>query len=226
MVKSGLSLLHIQCHHPLYPSQRSFPALCLAHHANAPVDIGRVAVTRVVRYLAGNIAACIEGLVAHQHPFAERPPSEMVGWREPPVAEETPLGVHHIGIAIEHGRPCSVIAQCGVHHLLDGVGSGQQVAGIEEAHIIACDEPQALVHGVVEPFVGLRLGHHHMTAAVLRCQPSVIVYYPHGIIGRRPVDDDVLDGPILLDEHTVEGWLEHLRGIVGDGDDRNGDHMP
>ena len=226
MVLGGLSLLHIQRHHSLYPSQRSFQALCLAHHTDAPVDIGRVTVTRVVRYLAGDIAACVKGLVAHQHSFAERPPREAVGRREPSVVEEMPLAVHHIGVAIEHSRSCAIIAEGGSHHLLYGVGSGQQVASVEKAHVVARGEPQSLVHGVVEPIVGLRLSHHHMTAAVLLRLPPIVVHQPHGVIGRRPIDDDMLDGLKLLGEHAVEGWLEHLSGVIGDGDDRDGDHMP
>ena len=46
-------------------------ALSLTHDADAPVDIGRMAILQVIRALASNLRAHIESLVAHQHALLE-----------------------------------------------------------------------------------------------------------------------------------------------------------
>ena len=42
-----------------------------AHDANAPVDIGRVLVLRVILYVLGNVDSCIESLMANEHAVSE-----------------------------------------------------------------------------------------------------------------------------------------------------------
>ena len=59
---------------------------------------------QVVRLTAGDVGACIEGLMTHKHAVAERTPGEPFGRSQTAVGNKLPIDIHEISITIEHGR--------------------------------------------------------------------------------------------------------------------------
>lgn len=66
-------------HHRVGIYQRGSGALRGFHHAYAPVYIGRVTVTQVVRLALRQVCPGVESLMTHQHTMAERAPAEVLG---------------------------------------------------------------------------------------------------------------------------------------------------
>lgn len=73
------------------------------HHADTPVNVGRIAVLHVVRCGDGEVGTGVEGLMTHQHALTERFPSEVLGRSQSAMAQEPAFAIYDVGIAI-HDR--------------------------------------------------------------------------------------------------------------------------
>ena len=89
----------------------------------------------------------------------------------------------------------------------------ERITGIQEHQIVACCQPQTLIHGVIETFVGLRQDHHLVRALCL-----VGLSHTDSFILRGPINDQVLYLLPRLCFHAVEGALQDAGGVIGNGD--------
>ena len=48
----------------------------ILHHADAPIDVGTIAIAEVVEVALGQVGTGIEGLMADQHAMSERTPRQ------------------------------------------------------------------------------------------------------------------------------------------------------
>ena len=74
------------------------------HDADAPVDVGRVAVTKVVGCGNGKVCTGVEGLMTNEHAVTERFPGKVFGGSETTVMQETAFTIDDVGIAVKNGR--------------------------------------------------------------------------------------------------------------------------
>ena len=93
----------------------------------------------------------------------------------------------------------------------------QEIAGIQIAHVVAIERAQALVHGIVDAFVGLGGYLYLMTVLGGVRSGDVIVDKLQCIVGRCTIDNEMHDVRVVLLEHAVECALQHLGGIECDG---------
>ncbi len=126
-----------------------------------------------------------------------------------PVPHHFPAGIHKVGIGIDdvgvfHGR---------VGISLKNRGIGERVAGIQENHIFPSRSLKPFVHGVVQATV--RLTH----------QPEALHAFParhgNGVVGRRTVDDYMLEATESLLFDRPEGRGQLTSGIERYCDDRH-----
>ena len=80
MVDGGLALFGIIGHHHLQVEQRHIFFGGSLHHADTPVDIGRIAVAQIVRCGDSKIGAGIKSLMADEHALTEGLPRELLWW--------------------------------------------------------------------------------------------------------------------------------------------------
>lgn len=167
------------------------------HDTDAPVVVGRVAVTEVIELGTGNVGAHVETLVADQHALEKGLCGQMFGSLQPAVAQETSLIIHEVCLAIDYGVVDLVALPSHLfHYLLYGCRLMQFVAGIQEHQIVACGLLYAFVHGIVEPLVGL--AQHSNEVFILSVTLHVALYVAHGVVGAATIDDKVLNAWIAL----------------------------
>ena len=181
--------------------------LGLLHDADAPVEVGGVAVAQVVGHHA--VAPGEEGLVADQHALAEALPRQHVGGGKAAHAQEVAFAVHQFRLAIEHVGQLRLVD--GVRHPQQGVVFVEAVAGVEEAEVVARGQPDAFVHGVVQPPV--RLAHYDGDAF------AVAVDDAHGAVVRRAVYDDVFHVVVRLRDDAQYGVFDDRLRVAAHGDD-------
>lgn len=180
----------------------------LLHHADTPVEVSGEAVAEVVGH--GTVAAGEESLVADEHPLAEAAPRKVFGRFEAAHPQEVALAVD------DGGTPVNDIGQSGqsrkaVDDELEGVVFVQLVAGIEETHVVARGEADALVHRVVQPAVGL--AHYGVDVLAVAADDF------HRAVSRGSVDDDVFDVLVRLGDDALQGVFDDGGGVVGHRDD-------
>ena len=73
------------------------------HDADAPVDVGRVAITKVVGCGNGKVGTGVESLMADEHAVTEGFPVEVLRRRETTMVEEVSFGVYDVRVAIKDG---------------------------------------------------------------------------------------------------------------------------
>ena len=130
--------------------------LGVAHYAYAPVVVGRIAVTEVVKEAAGGVRTHIKRLMANQHPKQERARCEAFWSRETPVANELPGVIYKIRLSVsDHWPPCSRKSAYGGSYLLYSADVVKFVTGIQEYDIITLRIYYGLVHRVIETSVWL-----------------------------------------------------------------------
>ena len=214
-------------HHHIYITQGQPHAVGLAHDADAPVDVGRQTVLRVVLQVLGQVGAGIEGLMADEHAVAERAPRQPCGRLQPAMTQEAALLVDDVGQSVEHGRQLGArqlvqVAPAG--YLLQRIRGRKGVARVHIDDIVAHDLRQAFVHRVVDALVRLRLDDDLMSGVRLVRLLLVSLHDLERLVSRRPVDDEMLHVLIGLAEHAVEGPLDDGRGVISDGDNRESRH--
>ena len=93
----------------------------------------------------------------------------------------------------------------------------KHVASIEKYQIIARCLRHSFIHGVIDTLVGFRLDDYGITLAL-----GIAMGHGECIVFRCTIYNKVFDMQICLMRHTVEGALQHRSGVVGDGDDADG----
>ena len=126
--------------------------LSLAHNADAPVDICRMAILQIVRELTGYLRTDIESLMAHQHTLFEGLPSKRLWWTMGTQMQEVALFIRDSRIAVDNSRKTAVRS---TDNNRDGVWCIKRIASIEEYQIVARSLLQAFVHGIIEATVRL-----------------------------------------------------------------------
>ena len=223
MIAGGLPFFEIARHHAAHIPKWQPTSLGLFHHAYAPVHVGREAVTGVVGRGAGNLAKGIERLMAHQHTVAERAPREFLRGGKPPMAQETVVVVNDVGIAIDHCRQLPA-AECALGNVLKSMLVGQEIAGIEEAYVVASAHVEPFVHCIVDAVVAFGYSHDGVFTAALSVVADVAAHDVHRLVGRSAVHDDVLHSRIGLAEHAVECLWQQSGCVVGYGYYAKGNH--
>ena len=71
------------------------------HDADAPIDIGRVTIAKVVRRGYGKVGTGVEGLMTDEHAVTEGFPGEVLRGRETAMVKEPAFGIDDIGFAVE-----------------------------------------------------------------------------------------------------------------------------
>ena len=71
------------------------------HDADAPIDIGRVTIAKVVRRGYGKVGTGVEGLMTDEHAVTEGFPGEVLRGRETAMMKEPAFGIDDIGFAVE-----------------------------------------------------------------------------------------------------------------------------
>ena len=139
------------------------------------------------------------------------------------MAQEAARCIDDVSVAIEHTRQCLAIAHGGSYEF-QRLGRRKHIAGIQEQHVVARGQTNALVHGVVETAVGLT--HHHQFVVGLAFFRLMFVgaHQLHRGIARGTVDDEVLHAMIGLREHAVEGPSHLACRIIRAGNNRKLDH--
>ena len=99
MMERCLSFLGVFDHHCMEIQKGDI----LLGDADAPVDIGRIAVLLVVWRGDGEVGACIEGLMADEHTVAEGLPREVLRGRETTGMEEMAVFIDDVRVAVKHG---------------------------------------------------------------------------------------------------------------------------
>jgi len=131
-----------------------------------------------------------------------------------------------VGVSIEHGRKLGGIGEG--RELRGDVGQGgggvKFVAGVEKQDVVTAGLPQGFVHRVVESFVRFRTKHETPSVCDAAVKGGVFVDHPAGVVGRGPVDDEVLNVRILLDEYAVEGAPQGGGSVEAYGGDGKTDH--
>lgn len=102
----------------------------------------------------------------------------------------------------------------------------EAVAGVEEEDIVSTGQQQRLVHRIVQSAVRLRPEHHLMAfrGGAQGVALAVVLEQGEGLVLRCPVDDEVLNGRVLLFLHALEGRAEGVGGVIADGGDGEFDH--
>ena len=165
--------------------------------------------------------------MADEHAVAERAPVQTGGRLQTAMAQEAALLIDDVGQSVEHGRQLGarqLVQMASAGYLLQRIGRGEGVARVHIDDIVAHDLRQALVHRVVDALVGLRLDDDLMSAARLVGLLLVGLDDLDRLVGRRPVDDEVLHVLVGLTEHAVEGPADDGRGVISDGDNRESRH--
>ena len=159
VVERCLSLLRVVHHHHLQILQGHIFLRSSLHHTDAPVDISRITVLGVVHRGNGKIRSCIERLMTHQHALTERFPRQLFRWTQTTVVQKMPLPVDDVRIAIKHGRFLTMgtvpVVRNGLSDAGDGIGGREEIACVQEAHIVAIETAQALVHRVIDTLIRL-----------------------------------------------------------------------
>ena len=161
------------------------------HAANAPVEVAREAVGKVVG--RSQPAACDEGLVAYQHSHAETFPGEFFGRFQPSHRDKTPFAVDDGRLAV---NDVGTVFSDEIGYLLQRIGCIEAVARVEKDEVFAVGRGNAFVHGVVEAAVGF--AHEVRHAGVL---PGKL----YRCIAGSPVDDEVFIAFVGLGGHRFEG---------------------
>ena len=85
------------------------------------------------------------------------------------------------------------------------MGGVEAVAGVEEDDVFALGVLYSLVHGVVEPVVGLSDEAYAVGDGFVGVLLYVALYYLAGLVLATTVDDEVLDLGVGLAPDAVEG---------------------
>ena len=75
-----------------------------ADDADAPVEVGRIAVAKVIKFLTSQVGTDIERLMADAHTIEECLGCEFLGRCESAATQEVSLVINQMCIAIENGR--------------------------------------------------------------------------------------------------------------------------
>lgn len=126
----------------------------------------------------------------------------MVAW-----AQVFAVNVHYVGLTVDDGGVVGVSfgPACCVDDGLYGVGGVEAVAGVEEDDVFALCVLYSLVHGVVEPVVGLSDEAYVVGYGFVGVLLYVALYYLAGLVLATTVDDEVLDHGVGLAPDAVEG---------------------
>ena len=73
------------------------------HDADAPIDIGRITIAKVVRRGDGEVSTGVKGLMTDEHAVTEGFPVEVLRGRETAMVEEVSFGVYDVRVAIKDG---------------------------------------------------------------------------------------------------------------------------
>ena len=98
-----MSLFGIVGYYHLQVQQGHVLLLGGLHHADTPVNIGRITVLHVVRCGDGKVGAGVEGLMTHQHALLKRFPREVFGRSQSAMTQKTAFAINNVGVAVEHG---------------------------------------------------------------------------------------------------------------------------
>ena len=188
--------------------QRKALLLCLFHNLHTPVEICREAVTGVVQ--GDELAVGIESLMADHHAATETATMKPLRRRKASLADKATVVIYNVGIAIDH-TGFHTFGDA-LHQSLEGIGSMQFVARIQETHIIARGHADGSVHRIVKPLVAL--AHHDDIC--LRITTLVGLGQSHCAVLRPSVLDDVLHTPVGLLLHTAQGTLQSVDCVEGD----------
>ena len=103
VVECCLSLFGIVDHHHVQVQQGHVLFGGSLHNADAPVDIGRIAVFLIIGCGNGKVGTGIESLMADEHTVTERFPSKVFRGSKTTMMQEMALGINNIRIAVKDG---------------------------------------------------------------------------------------------------------------------------
>ena len=119
MVAGGHSLAEIVGENGLGVDQLQSASLGQPHEADAPVVIGREAITQIIGSAAGQVGACIERLMANQHTIQEGTGGQLPGGTQATMTQKLPSLIHQVGLTVEYSRiACITLAPLGLRHSL------------------------------------------------------------------------------------------------------------
>ena len=102
MVKGGLAFLGVVGNNHVEVVEGNVFLGGGFHDADAPVDIGGITVTEIVRRGDGEVGTGVEGLVTDEHTLAEGFPGEVLWGRETAVVKKVAFRVDDVRISIKH----------------------------------------------------------------------------------------------------------------------------
>ena len=150
--------------------------------------------------------------MTHHHSVKEAPRSKAARRRKPAVAYESPVGVHNVGIAVNHTRIRA--HTCG--NARKHIGTVETVAGIQENNKVAGSHGESLVHGIINALV--RLAHRIDLMTCLACVAFLIMKkLSHRTVVRISVNHQMFHVRIVLFFHTVKSALYYIGGVIGYG---------